>query len=60
MSILSVVIVLLVIGVLLYLVNKYIPMQPPFIEIINVAVIFAGVFGVVLWLLSGARLPRVR
>jgi vacuolar-type H+-ATPase subunit I/STV1 len=65
MSILSVVIVLIVVGVLLFLVNKHIPMQPPFKTIVNVVVIFA----VVLWLLSafgvlgsitGARLPRVR
>jgi uncharacterized membrane protein len=65
MSILSVVIVLCVVGVLLYLVNQYLPMQPPFKTLVNVVVIIA----VVLWLLSafgvigaisGARLPRVR
>lgn len=64
MSILSVVILLCVVGVLLYLVNRFIPMQPPFKSIINAVVIIA----VVLWLLaafgvlgtiSGARLPRV-
>lgn len=65
MSILSVVIILCVVGVLLWLVNKYLPMQPPFKTIINAVVVIA----VVLWLLSafgvlgaisGARLPRVR
>jgi type IV secretory pathway TrbL component len=65
MSILSVVIVLCVVGVLLYCVNTYLPMQPPFKTLVNVVVVVA----VVLWLLSafgvlssisGARLPRVR
>src|ERR1019366_2774902 len=65
MTILSVVIVLCVVGVLLYLVNQYLPMQPPFKTIVNVVVVIA----VVLWVLSafgvlgsisGARLPRVR
>jgi 1-acyl-sn-glycerol-3-phosphate acyltransferase len=65
MSILSVVIILCVVGVLLWLVNKYLPMQPPFKAIVNAVVVIA----VVLWLLaafgvlgaiSGARLPRVR
>jgi hypothetical protein len=65
MSILSVVIVLCVVGVLLWLVNQYLPMQPPFKTIVNAVVVIA----VVLWILSafgvlgsisGARLPRVR
>jgi hypothetical protein len=65
MSILSVVIVLCVVGVLLWLVNQYLPMQPPFKTLVNVVVVIATV----LWLLSafgvlgsisGARLPRVR
>jgi type IV secretory pathway TrbL component len=64
-TIVSVVIVLIVVGVLLYLVNTYLPLQPPFKTIINAVVVIA----VVLWLLSafgvlgpisGARLPRVR
>jgi hypothetical protein len=65
MPILSVVIVLCVVGVLLWLVNTYLPMAAPFKTIVNVVVVIA----VVLWLLSavgilgsisGARLPRVR
>ena len=65
MSILSVVVVLCVVGVLLWLVNRFLPMQPPFKTLVNVVVVIA----VVIWLLSafgvlgsisGARLPRVR
>jgi hypothetical protein len=64
-TIVSVVIVLCVVGLLLWLVNQYLPLQPPFKTIINAVVVIA----VVLWLLSafgvlgsisGARLPRVR
>jgi hypothetical protein len=65
MTIVGVAIVLCVVGVLLWLVNQYLPMQPPFKTLVNVVVVIA----VVLWLLSafgvlgsitGARLPRVR
>lgn len=65
MSVLSVVIVLCVVGVLLWLINTYPPMQPPFKTLVNVVVILA----VVLWLLSAfgvlgslgsVRMPRVR
>jgi hypothetical protein len=65
MSIISVVVVLCVVGVLLWFLNRYLPMQPPFKAIVNAVVVIA----VVLWLLSafgvwgaisGARLPRVR
>ena len=61
MTIVSVVVVLCVVGLLLYLVNNYLPLQPPFKTIINAVVIIA----VVLWLLSvfgvlsGARVPRI-
>jgi hypothetical protein len=48
MSLISLVITLIVVGVLLYLVNTYIPMDPKIKNIINVVVIIA----VVLWLLS--------
>jgi cation transporter-like permease len=47
MSLVALVITLIVIGVLMWLVNAYIPMQPPFKQIVNVVVIIA----VVLWLL---------
>jgi hypothetical protein len=48
MSIVSVVVILIVAGVLLYLVNTYIPMDATIKKIINAVVIIA----VVLWLLT--------
>lgn len=48
MSLISVVIVLIVIGFLLWLVNTYIPMASPIKTILNVVVIIA----VIIWLLS--------
>jgi hypothetical protein len=48
MPLISVIVVLIVIGVVLWLVNAYIPMAPPFKTIINVVVILI----LCLWLLS--------
>jgi len=48
MSLINVVIVLIVIGVLLWLVNTYIPMDGKIKNILNVVVVIA----VVLWLLQ--------
>jgi cation transporter-like permease len=48
MSLISLVVLLIVVGVLLWLVNNYIPMDPTIRKIINVVVIV----GVVLWLLN--------
>jgi hypothetical protein len=48
MSLISLVIILIVVGVLLYLVNIHIPMDATIKKIINAVVIIA----VVLWLLS--------
>jgi hypothetical protein len=48
MSLLNIVIVLIVIGVLLWLVNTYIPMDGKIKNILNVVVVIA----VVLWLLQ--------
>lgn len=48
MSLISIVIVLIVVGFLLWLVNNYIPMASPIKTILNLVVIIA----VVLWLLS--------
>lgn len=48
MPILYVVLVLIVIGVLLWLVNNYIPMASPIKTIINIVVVIA----VVIWLLK--------
>ena len=48
MPLLNVVVILIVIGVLLWLVNRYIPMDHKIKKIINIVVIVA----VALWLLS--------
>ncbi len=48
MSLIGLVITLIVIGVLLWLVNTYIPMDPKIKQVLNVVVIVV----VVLWLLS--------
>ena len=48
MSLVSLVIVLIVVGVLLLLVNRYIPMEATIKQIINIVVIIV----VVLWLLG--------
>ena len=49
MPLLQVVIVLIVVGVLLWLVNSYLPMQATIKKILNAVVVIA----VVLWLLNG-------
>jgi len=48
MSILTIIVVLIVISLLLWLVNSYIPMDGKIKQILNIVV----VIGVVLWLLS--------
>jgi hypothetical protein len=48
MSLISLVVVLIVVGVLLWLVNSYIPMDEKIKRILNIVVIIA----VVLWLLN--------
>jgi hypothetical protein len=48
MSLITLVIVLVVVGVVLWLINSYIPMQSTIKKILNVVVVIA----VVLWLLS--------
>ena len=48
MPLIQLVIVLVVIGVILWVINSYIPMQPTIKKILNVVVIIV----VVLWLLS--------
>jgi hypothetical protein len=59
MDLISLVVVLIVVGVLLWLVNSYIPMDARIKQILNVVVIIA----VVLWLLSTfgilSGLPRI-
>jgi hypothetical protein len=49
MSLITVVIVLIIVGVLLWLVNTYIPMDGKIKAILNVVVVVA----VILWLLQG-------
>ncbi len=48
MSLISLIVVLIVIGVLLWLVNTYIPMDPKIKTILNIVVVIV----VCLWLLS--------
>ncbi len=48
MSLLGLVIVLVVVGVLLWLINSYIPMQATIKKILNVVVVIV----VILWILS--------
>jgi hypothetical protein len=48
MSLITIIIVLVVVGVVLWLINSYIPMQSTIKKILNVVVIIA----VILWLLS--------
>ena len=48
MSIIGVIVVLIVVGVLLWLVNTYIPMDPTIKRILNIVVIIL----VVLWVLN--------
>jgi len=48
MSLISLIIVLVVVGVILWLVNSYIPMQDTIKKILNIIVVIA----VILWLLS--------
>ena len=48
MPILEILLVLIVIGLVLWLVNQYIPMQPPIKTILNVVVMLL----VILWLIS--------
>jgi len=48
MSLISLCVVLIVIGVLLWLVNTYLPMDPKIKNILNIVVVVA----VVLWVLS--------
>ena len=48
MSIVTIIVVLVLIGVLLWLINTYIPMARPIKTILNVVVVLA----VIIWLLS--------
>jgi uncharacterized membrane protein len=64
MPIITVIVVLVVVGVLMWLVNSYVPMAEPFKKILNIVVVIA----VILWLLNifgvfsmnFGNVPRVR
>jgi len=60
MDLISLVVVLIVVGLLLWMVNNYIPMEARIKQILNIVVIIA----VVLWLLSAfgilSGLPRIQ
>jgi hypothetical protein len=49
MSLVSVVVVLIIVGIVLWLINTYVPMDPKIKTILNVVVVIA----VILWLLQG-------
>jgi hypothetical protein len=64
MSVLSLILTLVVVGILLWLVNAYVPMDPKIKQILNVAVVIC----VVIWLLyafgliarvNDVRVPRL-
>lgn len=48
MSILTIIVLLVVVGVILWLVNSYIPMQPVIKKILNVVIVII----VIVWLLN--------
>jgi hypothetical protein len=48
MTLLSLVLTLIVVGVLLYVVNTYVPMDPKIKNILNIVVVIA----VIIWILS--------
>ncbi len=48
MSLLSLIVTLVVVGILLWLVNRYIPMDPKIKQVLNIVVLVV----VVLWLLN--------
>jgi len=52
MSLISLVVVLIVLGVLMWLINSYIPMDPKFKTLVNVVVIIF----VVIWLIQSLGL----
>lgn len=48
MSLVTLIVVLVLVGVILWAINKYIPMEPTMKKILNIAVIIV----VIIWLLS--------
>jgi hypothetical protein len=60
MPLLQLIVILIVIGVLLWLVNTFIPMDPKVKQILNVVVIIALVVWLLFFLLSIAGLSNYR
>jgi hypothetical protein len=61
MELIQLVVILIVIGVLLWLVNTYIPMDARIKQIINAVVIIAIVLWLLMWLLAVVGIsPRLR
>jgi hypothetical protein len=56
MDLIQLIVVLVVVGVILWLINTYVPMQPPFKTIINIVVILV----LCLWLLSAFGITSMR
>jgi hypothetical protein len=59
MILIQVVVILIVVGVLLWAVNNYIPMDGRMKQIINAVVIVAVVIWLLLWLLAAVGLVNV-
>ena len=49
MSLLTLIVVVVVVGVVMYLINAYIPMEPRLKQVLNIAVVIV----VILWILAG-------
>lgn len=65
MSLVGLVVVLIVIGILLYCINQYLPMDPKIKAIINIVVVVAAILFVlaafgILGSLGTIRVPQVR
>jgi len=56
MDLIQLIVLLVVVGVILWLINTYVPMQPPFKTIINIVVILV----LCLWLLSAFGITSMR
>ncbi len=52
MSLISLIVVLIIVGVLMYLINSYIPMDPKYKQLVNVVVIIF----VIIWLIQALGL----
>jgi hypothetical protein len=60
MELIQLIVLLIVIGVLLWLVNTYIPMDPQVNKVLNAVVIIALVVWLLIWLLGAVGLLHVR